>query len=207
MQEALTARQAQIFAFVKDRQRETGMIPTIQETAKHFGFKSLNSAQQHFRLIEKKGFIQRLPGISRGLIVAQSEGGAYPESIRVPLLGRIQAGKPALANEFDDAMLTLPADLFRGSGLFALKVRGTSMEGAGILDRDIAVIDSMAEVKDGVVAAVLIEDEATLKRVYRRTDGLLLKAENPMFQDIEVSGSAAERTRVLGALIGIVRKI
>jgi repressor LexA len=81
------------------------------------------------------------------------------------------------------------------------------MEGAGILDGDIAVLDSMKEVKDGVIAAILIEDEATLKHVYRRPEGLLLKAENPMFRDIEVSPSAAERARVLGALVGVVRKV
>lgn len=203
----LTARQMQVLAFVKDRQRDTGLVPTIQETATHFGFKSLNSARQHFRLIEKKGFIHRVPGRSRGLVVVRPEGGGDQDSVRVPLLGRIPAGHPVLAHEDTEALLTLPAGIFHGSGLFALRVRGTSMEGAGILDGDIAVLDSMMEVKDGVIAAILIEDEATLKHVYRRPEGLLLKAENPVFRDIEVPPSAAERARVLGALVGVVRKV
>ncbi len=203
----LTARQMQVLAFVKDRQRDTGLVPTIQETATHFGFKSLNSARQHFRLIEKKGFIHRVPGRSRGLVVVRPEGGGDQDSVRVPLLGRIPAGHPVLAHEETEALLTLPAGIFHGSGLFALRVRGTSMEGAGILDGDIAVLDSMMEVKDGVIAAILIEDEATLKHVYRRPEGLLLKAENPVFRDIEVPPSAAERARVLGALVGVVRKV
>ena len=203
----LTARQMEVLAFVKDRHRETGLIPTIQETARHFGFKSPNSVQQHFRLIEKKGFIHRVPGRSRGLVVVRPEGGGDLDSVRVPLLGRIPAGHPVFAHEDTEALLTLPAGIFHGGCLFALRVHGTSMEGAGILDGDIAVLDSMKEVKDGVIAAILIEDEATLKHVYRRPEGLLLKAENPMFRDIEVSPSAAERARVLGALVGVVRKV
>ena len=203
----LTARQMQVLAFVKDRQRDTGMVPTIQETATHFGFKSLNSARQHFCLIEKKGFIHRVPGRSRGLVVVRPEGGGDLDSVRVPLLGRIPAGHPVFAHEDTEALLTLPAGIFHGGGLFALRVHGASMEGAGILDGDIAVLDSIKEVKDGVIAAILIEDEATLKHVYRRPEGLLLKAENPMFRDIEVPPSAAERARVLGALVGVVRKV
>ncbi|QOY91822.1 transcriptional repressor LexA [Paludibaculum fermentans] len=203
----LTARQMQVLAFVKDRQRDTGMVPTIQETATHFGFKSLNSAREHFRLIEKKGFIHRVPGRSRGLVVVRPEGAGDQDSARVPLLGRIPAGHPVLAHEDTEALLTLPAGMFHGGGLFALRVRGTSMEGVGILDGDIAVLDSMKEVKDGAIAAILIEDEATLKHVYRRPEGLLLKAENPMFRDIEVPPAAAERARVLGALVGVVRKV
>jgi repressor LexA len=81
------------------------------------------------------------------------------------------------------------------------------MSGAAILDGDIAVLDAMAEVNDGAIAAVLIEDEATLKRVYRRPKGLLLKAENPTFRDIKVSASEAESARVLGVLVGVVRKV
>jgi repressor LexA len=81
------------------------------------------------------------------------------------------------------------------------------MSGAGILDGDIAVLDATAEVNNGAIAAVLIEDEATLKRVYRRSKGLLLKAENSTFRDIRVSTSEAERARVLGVLVGVVRKV
>src|ERR1039458_3922208 len=105
----LTARQMQVLAFVKDRQRDTGLVPTIQETASHFGFKSLNSARQHFRLIEKKGFIHRVPGRSRGLVVVRPEGGGDLDSVRVLLLGRIPAGPPVFAHEDTEALLTLTA--------------------------------------------------------------------------------------------------
>jgi len=203
----LTARQRQVLAFVEDRQRQTGLIPTLQETATHFGFRSPNSVREHLRLIEKKGFVHRVPGRSRGLVVARPDDRDHLDSVRVPLLGRIPAGHPVVAHEDTEALLTLPAHLFRGSQLFALRVQGTSMSGAGILDGDIAVLDAMAEVNNGAIAAVLIEDEATLKRVYRRPKGLLLKAENPTFRDIKVSASAAEGVRMLGVLVGVVRRV
>jgi repressor LexA len=203
----LTARQRQVLEFVVDRQRQTGLVPTLQETANHFGFKSPNSVRQHLRLIEKKGFVRRIPRRSRGLVVTRPDSRADLDSVRVPLLGRIPAGSPVLAYEEPEALLTLPADLFRGSQLFALRVCGTSMRDAGILDGDIAVLDAMPEVKDGAIAVVLIEDEATLKRVCRGSDGLLLRSENPAFGDIRVTAGAAERARVLGALVGVVRKV
>jgi len=104
-------------------------------------------------------------------------------------------------------MLPLPAHLFHGGAQFALRVHGSSMNGAGILDGDIAVLDANFEVKIGSIAAVLIENDATLKRVYRTDDELLLKAENPAFPDIRVSAKAAKTVRILGVLVGIVRKI
>src|SRR6185437_4481621 len=174
----LTARQREVLTFFENRQRQTGFVPTLQETAKHFGFRSPNAVRQHLRLIEKKGFVHRVPGRSRGLVVRR-ENRNDPELVRVPLLGRIPAGNPTLAVEDTEAILTLPSLLFKKNGLFALRVHGTSMIGAGIFDGDIAVLDTTSEVKNGMIAAVLIEDETTLKRIYRRPEGLLLKSENP----------------------------
>jgi repressor LexA len=205
--ERLTARQKQVLTFVEDRQQQTGFAPTLQETATHFGFKSPNSVRQHLRLMEKKGFVHRVPGRSRALIVVRSDGRGDPDLVRVPLLGRIPAGNPVVAHEEAETLLTLPAHLFRGSQLFALRVHGGSMNGAGILNGDIAVFDAKPEVKDGGIAAILIEDQATLKRVYRRPEGLLLKAENPAFRDIEVAASDVERVRIAGVLVGVVRKV
>lgn len=203
----LTTRQKQVLAYVKDQQRLTGFIPTLQETAKHFGFKSLNSVRQHLRLIEKKGFVHRVPGRSRALVVTRPDRREDTDLVRVPLLGRIPAGDPVVASEEAETLLTLPAHLFRGSQLFALRVHGASMKGAGILNGDIAVLDATPHVEDGTIGAVLIEDEATLKRIYRKPKGLLLKAENPAFRDIRVAASEAQRARVIGVLIGVVRKV
>jgi repressor LexA len=163
--------------------------------------------RQHFQLIENKGFLRRVPGRSRGLVVVRLKPGDGAASVYVPLLGRVPAGPPLLAQEDTEAVLTLPAQMFHGSQLFALRVHGDSMKGAGILNGDIAVLDAIPEAKDGQIAAVLIEDEATLKRVYRRPQGLLLKAENPTVRDIEIPAGEAEQVHVSGVLIGIVRKV
>lgn len=204
---ALTARQEQVLAFYESRHRETGFVPTLQEAADHFGFKSPNSVRQHLCLIEKKGFVHRLPGRSRALVLARQDALGDTDSVQIPLLGRISAGTPTVAQENINAFLTLSADLFRGDRLFALRVHGMSMSGVGILDGDIAVLDAKPEVANGAIAAVRIEDDATLKRVYRRRNELLLKAENPAFPEIRVQAKDAQHVQILGLLIGIVRKI
>lgn len=202
----LTARQEEVLAFYEDRQRQTGLVPTLQETADHFGFKSANAVRQHLRLIEKKGFAHRVPGRSRALVVHRDiQRGA--DSVRVPLLGRIPAGNPMLAFENSEALLALPTLIFKESSLFAVRVQGNSMTGAGIFDGDIAVLDTSSQPRDGMIAAVLIDEEATLKRVYKMPKSLLLKAENPEFPDIEVPARAAEKARIMGVLVGIVRRV
>jgi repressor LexA len=206
-QAVLTTRQEQVLGFIQDRQRESGFVPSLREIANHFGFKSPNSVRQHLRLIEKKGLVHRLPGRSRALVLTRNGYSSDSDSVYVPLLGRIPAGAPIVAQEEAEALLPLPALLFRGGRLFALRVRGTSMIGAGILDGDIAVLDAMAEVKNGSIAAVLIETDATLKRVFCGPEGLLLKAENPAFPEIKVPTSEVQRARILGLLVGVVRKI
>jgi repressor LexA len=202
----LTARQNEVLAFVKERQRQSGFAPTLQEIAAHFGFKSTNSVREHLRLIEKKGFLHKEPGRSRALTVVDTNENDV-NSVRVPVLGRIAAGQPIVATQEVDTMLDLPAKLFHGVDLFALRVKGDSMSGAGILSGDFAVFDAIPEIKDGAIAAVVIEDETTLKRVYRRSAGLVLQAQNPAFADIEIPIADSQRARVIGLLIGIVRAI
>jgi repressor LexA len=204
---ALTTRQQQVLAFYQNRQRETGFVPTLQEVADHFGFKSPNSVRQHLLLIEKKGFVHRSPGRSRALVLVRQGSLDDSDSVHVPLLGRIPAGVPRVAQEDMEALLTLPANLFRGDRLFALRVRGTSMKGAGIIDGDIAVLDAERKVTNGAIAAVRIEDDATLKRVYRSRNELSLKADNPAFPEIKVRMKDVQHVQILGLLIGIVRKI
>lgn len=202
----LTARQEEVLAFVKKRQHQSGFAPTIQEIGAHFGFKSTNSVREHLRLIQKKGFLHKEPGRSRALTVVDTNAGDV-NLIRVPILGRIAAGQPIVATQDAETTLDLPAMLFHGADMFALRVKGDSMSGAGILSGDLAVLDATPEVRDGAIAAVVIEDEATLKRVYRRPEGLVLKAENPAFADIEISAADSRCARVIGMLIGIFRTI
>jgi len=204
--DVLTARQWQVLSFIKKRLRQNGFAPTIQEIAAYFGFKSTNSVREHLRLIEKKGFLRKEPGRYRALSVPHTRSDET-NSIHLPMLGRIAAGPPIVAIPDLDKAVDVPAGLFRGGGLFALRVRGDSMSGAGILNGDLAVLDQKPEISEGTIGAVVIGDEATLKRVYRSPDGLVLRAENPTFSDIKVPAADSESVRVIGELVGIIRTL
>jgi repressor LexA len=204
-QRELTDRQREILAFIEERQRTAGFAPTLKETAAHFGFRSANSVRQHLRLIENKGRVKRVPGRSRALVVQRAKGGMRPGFVRIPVLGSIAAGNPILATENVESVLEFPVHLFRGAELFALRVKGQSMERAGILGGDLAILDAAADVKPGGIGAVLIEADATLKYVHRGSQSLVLKAANPAFPDIEIDLIRLERVRVMGNLVGVVR--
>ena len=203
----LTARQEEILKFYSDRQQQTGILPTLQEVADHFGFKSRNAVREHLRLLELKGAIRRIHTRARALEILSRDIRKDPGVARVPLLGTIPAGNLSAAFEDAEEVLNLQTGLFRGHHPFALHVRGTSMEEAGILNGDIAVLDESLEAEQGAIAAVLIEDEATLKRVYHTLGAVVLKAENPSFPDIEIGANEAQEPRVLGVLVGILRRI
>lgn len=206
MTNRLTQRQSQIYSFLQEHQRREGVIPTLQEICKHFRFKSINAAREHLRLIEQKGLIHRSPGRPRSIKLAIKLPEISQETVGVPLLGRIAAGQPSLALEEIEDTLPLPGQLFRGKRLFALRVRGDSMIGAGIFDGDVAVLDSEREVRDGEIAAVVFEGDATLKRVFKTPKGLRLHAENPSIPDRFVRGNEHNAVQISGVLVGTMRK-
>jgi len=203
----LTDRQAEVFAFVQARLRAVGMPPTLDEICAHFGFSSANAASEHLRLIQQKGHLKREFGKPRAIRVTGSAGRRGADVVRVPLVGRIPAGEPILATDEIVDVLPLPRGQFRGDKLFALRVRGDSMVGAGILDGDIAVLDPDREPVDGSIAAVVLDEEATLKRFYRSEGGLRLVAENPAFTDINVPRARLASVRVAGFFVGLVRAL
>ena len=175
-------------------------MPTCQEIAGAFGFSSPNAVQSHLGLLEKKGVIQRLPGKARGLRLLRA-----PKPEGIPLLGKIAAGDPILAAEASGEYLPLADHLFAGSDLFALSVRGDSMVGRGIFDGDYAIIRGQPDVDDGEIAAVLRDDEATLKIVLRPdAHSLVLRGANPAFPDIVVRKGEAV-PQILGKYVGLVR--
>jgi repressor LexA len=176
------------------------------EIAGHFGFKSPNAAREHVRLIEQKGFLQRRAHQARGIRISL-EDSALAEAVPVPLLGRIAAGNPTEALENIEARLPLPRALLRGSNLFALRVRGNSMEGAGIVDGDIAIVNGAAEAANGEIAAVVIDEDATLKRIFRTPTGIRLRPENTEYSDLTFDRAAAANVRVAGVLVGILRVV
>lgn len=203
----MTDRQAAILDFVERYQDERRTSPTLDEIREHFGFRSISSVQNHLRLIERKGFLARDAGKARSLRVLRPDSPLRKEAtVSVPLLGRIAAGVPIFALEHVQDMLALPRRLFRGRTLFAVRVEGESMLGAGILDGDVAVIRAQPDCEDGEIAAVVLDEEATLKRVFRTPEGLTLRAENPAFPDRLISAKDAGRSvRIAGVLAGVIR--
>ncbi|MCX6866810.1 MAG: transcriptional repressor LexA [Verrucomicrobia bacterium] len=204
----LTARQNQVLQFVEDFQQENGGSPTLQEICAHFCFSSLSSAQEHLRLIERKGFLSRKPHSSRSIRSLRRDARFASLQITcVPLVGNIAAGAPTFALEEAEETLPLPKSLFRGRNLFALRVRGDSMIKAAIFDGDIAVLRSQADFTDGDIAAVVVDEEATLKRVFRVGSGLRLHAENDLYPDRVITPVQMQRScRVAGILLGTIRR-
>jgi repressor LexA len=200
----LTTRQRQVFDFVQARLEETGSTPTLEEICSHFRFKSTNAAREHLRLIEQKGYLERRPHCARGIRVTRGKT-SLDEIVRVPLIGRIAAGKPVQAFEEVEFEIPLPRAFWRGDNLFALRVRGDSMVGAGIFDGDIAIVNAQPEAANGEIAAVIIGEDTTLKRIFRSKAGVRLRAENPKYQDVVFERAAANAARVAGVLVGILR--
>jgi len=199
MQSRPTERQRQISSFLNSESRKRGIAPTQREIAEHFGFASLNSVRSHLRLMEKKGMLNRLPGKARGLTLK------HRPAAGIPLVGHIAAGDPQVAFQDPEEIIPVSPELFPGSELFALRVKGESMKHAGILPGDIAVMNRQSEVADGEIAAVLLDDEATLKYLYRRGGTVLLRGANPAFPDIVIREDGQRSVYVLGKYVGLIR--
>lgn len=182
-----TSRQFEILEFLRECQRLGGNAPTFREIADHFGFKSPKSAADHVTALEKKGYVRRRAGCSRGIELVFSERAPDIGTIRVPVLGHIPAGCPETHTEhyhgsiaIDKAMIGCPA----GHRLFALQVTGDSMKGRGIHDGDWVVADTDASPHEGDVVVALIDGENTLKTLAMKRSRYFLKAENPNFPDL-----------------------
>ncbi|MDH4199505.1 MAG: transcriptional repressor LexA [Spirochaetia bacterium] len=207
---SMTEKQSTILKFIKQHNAEIGFPPTVREIAIYFNI-SAKAAHDHLRAVAKKGYIRLFPGSARGIeILPQEED--IPERldvVMVPLLGVIAAGRPLLAEENIESNIALPASFLPATGdMFALKVKGDSMEKSGIFDGDIAVLktvtDIHTEVKNGDVVAALIDGEATLKTFIRHRDHIELRPENPLYKPILMTGKLSES--IMAKLVGIYRK-
>ncbi|WP_310446390.1 transcriptional repressor LexA [Thiobacillus sp.] len=192
----LTARQEEILNLIKEWIETTGLPPTRVEIAQHFGFSSPNAAEAHLKVLAKKGVLDLVPGTSRGIRL-KGDGG-------VPLVGRVAAGSPILAQEnierhyqFDPAMFSPRAD-------YLLKVHGMSMKDAGILDGDLLAVHKHAEAKAGQVVVARIGDEVTVKRFQQRGHTVRLLPENPDFEPIVVDLTRQELV-IEGIAVGVIR--
>ena len=194
----LTARQQQVMDVIKSSIEATGMPPTRADIARELGFKSANAAEEHLKALAKKGVIELVAGASRGIRLTEQHG--------LPIVGRVAAGAPLLAQEHIEAYCDLSASFFAPPAHYLLQVCGDSMINAGIFDGDLLAVHSTTDVKEGQIAVVRIDDEVTVKRWKRvsatRVD---LIAENDDFAPIEIDLSA-QSVFVEGISVGVIRR-
>ncbi|MGA1824864.1 MAG: transcriptional repressor LexA [bacterium] len=206
--QALTDVQKNVLSFIMKCQKEQGSPPTVREIAQHFGYKSVNNARQHLRLIERKGYIRLFPGKARGIALAIGlEEDRGRNAKKVPLVGAVAAGKPITAIENIEDYITLDKNMFKGSGIFSLRVKGDSMTGIGILDGDIAIIRQQPSAEANDIVVAIIDGEATLKRYIKQNGAIIFRAENPHYSDITFPPDKGDEVQIAGKLIGVMRKV
>lgn len=196
---ALTARQQQVYDLVRDHISQTGMPPTRAEIASQLGFRSPNAAEEHLKALARKGVIKIVSGASRGIRLLLEE---EPEGL--PLIGRVAAGEPLLAQEHIESHYQVDPMLFKPSADFLLRVNGMSMKDIGIMDGDLLAVHKTQDVHNGQVIVARIEDEVTVKRFKKVGSKIELHAENPEFSPIIVDLREQSFT-VEGLAVGVIR--
>ena len=196
----LTPRQKQILEMIQEFISETGMPPTRAEIARQLGFKSANAAEEHLRALQRKGVLELLPGASRGIQLKDS----LREQMGLPLVGRVAAGNPILAQEHIEAHYKLDPQLFSPKPHYLLRVYGMSMKNAGILDGDLVAVHRTPEVRSRQIIVARLDDEVTVKR-YRQNGSLVsLLPENDEFEPIEVD-LRVQALVIEGVVVGVIR--
>ena len=196
----LTQRQSEVLGFIKNHIDETGYPPTRADIAKELGFKSANASEEHLKALAKKGAIEMIPGTSRGIKLPDNK------SDGIPIVGRVAAGNPILAEEHIDDYCELPASFFKPAADYLLEVRGDSMIEVGILDGDLLAVHRTTNAHNGDIVVARIEDEVTVKR-YRRGRSkhlVTLEPENKDYSVIEVDLRDQE-FNIEGLGVGILR--
>ena len=215
----LTARQGQVLALIQKAITRTGAPPTRAEIAAELGFASANAAEDHLRALAKKGVIELVSGTSRGIRLRLRAGVSHAPSesflpsvslslqtlsrLALPLVGRVAAGSPILAQEHIEQTYSVESSLFQQKPDYLLRVRGMSMRDAGIMDGDLLAIKQGKEAKNGQIVVARLGDEVTVKRFHRHLNQIELRAENPDFQPIFVQ--SGEPFELEGLAVGLIR--
>lgn len=213
----LTARQQQILDLIQNAIALTGAPPTRAEIAAELGFKSANAAEEHLQALARKGAIELVSGTSRGIRLKSEALRSINESrskqfslslpglsqLMLPLIGRVAAGSPILAQEHIDQTYYVESSLFQHKPDYLLKVRGMSMRDAGIMDGDLLAVQSTRDAKNGQIVVARLGDEVTVKRFRRTKDLIELCPENPDYQIIVVE--PGEPFEIEGLAVGLIR--
>ncbi|HET7650172.1 MAG TPA: transcriptional repressor LexA [Gammaproteobacteria bacterium] len=192
----LTPRQQEILELIQDVIDDTGLPPTRAEIARELGFKSANAAEEHLRALARKGMINLLPGAARGIRLTDPPG--------LPVVGRVAAGSPILAQEHIEARYRVDPALFHPKPHYLLRVRGMSMKDAGILDGDLLAVHRSPDVRNGQIVVARIGDEVTVKRYRQKGGEVWLIPENAEFQPIVVTASDPA-LMLEGVVVGVIR--
>ncbi|MFP5405350.1 MAG: transcriptional repressor LexA [Gammaproteobacteria bacterium] len=206
----LTARQEQVLALVRQHIADTGFPPTRAEIAARLGFRSANAAEEHLKALARKGVLELTSGASRGirLLLMPDSRNDEPQAVRIafslPLIGRVAAGSPILAQEHIDQTYQVEASMFPRKPDYLLKVRGMSMRDAGILEGDLLAVQKAKDAKNGQIVVARLGDEVTVKRLNRTRTGIELLPENPDFEPIVVSSGDAD-FELEGLAVGLIR--
>jgi repressor LexA len=203
--EPLTERQAEILRLVRELTEVSGFPPTRAEIARSMGFRSVNAAEQHLRALEKKGAIEIMSGASRGIRVLDARPSTrLGRLMELPVIGRVAAGSPMLAEAHLQGRYQLDPNLFTPRADYLLKVRGMSMRDAGILDGDLLAVHRTHEARSGQIVVARLADEVTVKRYKRRGNAVQLLPENPDFEPIEVD-LRRDSLAIEGIGVGVIR--
>ena len=194
----LTTRQQQVFDYISTSVADAGMPPTRVEIARQFGFRSINAAEQHLRALARKGAIDLLAGTSRGIRLKRATG--------LPVVGKVAAGSPLLAEEHLHGTQPVSGALFTPKAAYLLRVSGLSMRDAGILDGDLLAVHATPKASNGDLVVARIDGEVTVKRFQRKGSKVTLLAANPDFAPIEVDTRKQDLV-IEGLGVGVIRTI
>ncbi len=194
----LTQRQQQVLDIIRQNVQDTGYPPTRADIAKALNFRSANAAEEHLKALARKGAIEIIPGASRGIRLTEERG--------LPVIGRVAAGSPVLAQEHIEDHIDLAGNFFSPAADYLLQVTGDSMINAGILDGDLLAVHRCAQARDNQIVVARIEDEVTVKRLRRvSTDRVELIAENPDYSPINVD-LREQAFAIEGISVGVLRR-
>ena len=199
----LTTRQRLIYDFLVRTVREKGYAPSLEEVGAKFKIASSNGVFGHLKALEKKGYIRRIGRRAIEIVTPQGRP-VLPNAREVPILGRVTAGGPLLAEENIEGFVLVARDVASGRGLFALKVKGDSMVEAGILDGDHVIVRGQETAENGDVVCVLVDGEATLKRFEKRGGTVTLRPANKDYAPITLSRG---EVRIVGKVVALQRKL
>lgn len=204
MHNDLTPRQQQILDYIREKIKKSGYPPSVREIGEAVGLKSSSTVHAHLVQLEEKGHLRKDPTKPRAIIPVEPENNSFPvaETVALPVVGNVAAGIPILAEQNIDTYLPVPVDFIGGGTHFILRVKGESMIEAGIMDGDYLIVRQQPDAQNGEIVVALLEDEATVKRLYKHPANIELRPENNAMSPIFV-----DRVQIAGKVAGLLRRM